>query len=110
MTLDDLIVYGADTEQGLQRCLGREDFYLRLVESLKGETGFDRLRDALAADDLDAAFDAAHALKGVLANLALTPLYEPINEITELLRARTQMDYTPLLDQILAEWDRFLAL
>ena len=33
-------------------------------------------------------------------NLALTPLYEPVQEITELLRAETDMDYTALMNQI----------
>ena len=49
------------------------------------------------------AFEAAHALKGVLGNLSLTPLYEPVQEITELLRNRTEMDYTPLLETILEQ-------
>ena len=43
---------------------------------------------------------AAHALKGVLGNLSLTPLYEKVCEITELLRARTETDYAPLLSEI----------
>ena len=37
---------------------------------------FDALQAAIDADDLDAAFEAAYALKGVLANLSITPLYE----------------------------------
>ena len=43
---------------------------------------------------------ASHALKGVLGNLSLTPLYEKVCEITELLRARTETDYAPLLSEI----------
>lgn len=110
MTLDDLVAYGANVDEGLARCMGNEEFYLRMVDTVKKEDGFDKLRDAIGANDLKAAFEAAHALKGVLGNLSLTPLFEPMNEITELLRSETQMDYGPLLQDILAKWEAFLAL
>ena len=110
MTLQELEAYGANVQEGLGRCMGMEAFYLKLVETIKTEAGFDNLRNAIEANDLDAAFEAAHALKGVLSNLALTPMQEPVMEITELLRARTEMDYSELLGQILGEWERFKAL
>ena len=52
-----------------------------------------------------AAFEAAHALKGVLGNLSLTSIYAPIVEITELPRNNTDMDYTSLLSNILEKKD-----
>ena len=110
VTIDDLIAYGANVDEGLSRCMGNEGFYLRLVESLKGEQGFDALKAALDAGNLREAFETAHALKGVLGNLSITPLYEPVSELTEYLRAETQMDYAPLIDAILQERDRFVAL
>lgn len=110
MTLDDLAAYGADIDEGLGRCMGMEEFYLKLVGTVKDEAGFGALENALRANDLDTAFEAAHALKGVLGNLALTPLYEPVHEITELLRARTEMDYSELLDTILSQRDKLAAL
>ena len=110
MTLQELEAYGANVQEGLGRCMGMEAFYLKLVETIKTEAGFDNLKNAIEANDLDAAFEAAHALKGVLSNLALTPMQEPVMEITELLRARTEMDYSELLGQILDEWERFKAL
>ena len=110
MTLDELAAYGANVEEGLSRCMGNEDFYLRLVGMAKSEGGFDQLEQALAENNLRAAFEAAHSLKGVLANLALTPLFEPVSEITELLRAETPMDYSELLEKINTEKERFFAL
>ena len=64
----------------------------------------DRL-DKLEAGDLDKAFEYAHALKGVTGNLALTPIDRPVREITEFLRSRTDMDYGPLLAEILSQRD-----
>ena len=77
---------------------------------MKGEAGFDRLQEALGAGNLDDAFEAAHALKGMLGNLSLTPMYEKSCEITELLRARTQMDYTPLITELLSMRDTLRVL
>lgn len=110
MTLDDLAVFGANVHEGLVRCMNNEGFYLQLAESIKGEEAFDALRDAIAANDLDAAFEIAHSLKGILANLAITPLFEPVSEITELLRSKEDADYPALVDEILRRRDEFRAL
>jgi HPt (histidine-containing phosphotransfer) domain-containing protein len=103
LTIEKLKEYGADIEKGLNLCMNNEDFYLRMVSMILSEASFDDLSRALEADDLDGAFKAAHALKGVSGNLSLTPLYEKVTEITELLRAKTQMDYSELLSGILNE-------
>lgn len=101
LTLESLKQYGANVEEGLSRCMGNEAFYFRLVSIIPDEENFARLKSSIETDDLDAAFEAAHALKGVTGNLSLTPLYQPIFEITELLRARTKTDYSALLSEIL---------
>ena len=110
MTLDDLIAYGANVDEGLERCMGNEGFYLRLVETVKADPSFEALHTALADGNLDDAFAAAHSLKGALGNLSLTPLCEPILEITELLRNRTETDYSDLLAKIDAEYEKLCAL
>ena len=110
LTVDTLRAFGANVDEGLGRCMGREDFYLRLVKMVRTDTNIVRLREAVDAGDLKAGFEAAHALKGVLANLALTPIQQPVSEITEFLRADTAMDYQPLLKRIEDEWARFAAL
>ena len=105
LTIESLKEIGVKPEDGLKRCMDMEDFYLKLVRTVPEDQGFQKLQEALDGQDLDAAFEAAHSLKGVLGNLSLTPLYEPVYEITELLRSRTEMDYTPLLEQIMEQRD-----
>ena len=105
LTIDALNEFGADTKEGMKRCLNNEEFYLKMVSAVTTEKSFDVLREALEAGDLKAGFEAAHALKGVLANLSLTALLEPAVEITEYLRAGTQMDYGPLLEKLLSKKD-----
>ena len=110
LTVDALQEFGADTAEGLARCMNNEQFYLRLVAMAVGDANFEKLADAIGAQDFKAAFEAAHALKGLVGNLSLTPLYEPVCRITELLRSRTDTDYTPLLEEISAQKEKLDAL
>ena len=103
LTIEKLKEYGANIEEGLERCMGNEEFYLKMVNMMIADNSIDKLKDAIADNNLDTAFEAAHALKGVAANLSLTPLTEPAVEICELLRSRTEMDYSELLEKILEQ-------
>ena len=106
LTIDALREYGANVDEGLGRCMGNEALYLKLVNTIPTEKNFETLKKSLDNNDLESAFDAAHALKGITGNLALTPLYDPIVEITELLRARKEMDYSEKLGVILESRDK----
>ena len=110
LTVQSLRDFGADVDQGLSRCMNNEQFYLRMVSMIFDDRNFDRLAAAIGDNDLKDGFEAAHALKGVLSNLALDPILRPVEEITELLRARTETDYTALLDQILRARDELLSI
>ncbi len=100
LTIDFLKEYGADVESGLLRCMGSEEFYLMMIGKALEDTNYSVLREKIEAKDYAGAFEAAHALKGVLGNLSLTPMYTPMCEITELLRAGTDTDYEPLLKDL----------
>lgn len=110
ITIEALKAFGADTDKGLGRCLNKEDFFLRLVGMAIDDANIEKLRTAIDNNDLDQAFEAAHALKGTTGNLSLDPVYGPLCEITELLRSRTEMDYTELMDRILGKYDELKRL
>ena len=100
LTIDALSSYGGNVEEGLTRCVNNEAFYLKLVGKTMDDPSFERLTKAIENKDLDDAFEAAHALKGALGNLALTPLCEPVNEMVELLRAKEDADYDLYIEEI----------
>ena len=110
LTIEKLRTFGANVEEGLQRCINNETFYLKLVEKAIRDPAFDNLREAAEQGDLERGFEIAHALKGVTANLALTPIFVPISEITELFRHRTKTDYLPIIGTIIAKRDELIAL
>jgi len=110
LTVQGLREFGADVDQGLARCMNNESFYLRMVSMIFNDGNFDKLAAAVADNDLKAGFEAAHALKGVLSNLALDPILDPVTEITELLRAGTETDYSGLVEQILGARDELVRI
>ena len=110
ITLDALRAYGANVDEGLQRCMNMEAFYLRMVGMAKDSLKVDELKAALDSGDRDTAYELAHGMKGALLNVAVTPLARPVAEMSDALKAHKDMDYAPLMDEILAERDRFTAL
>jgi len=110
LTIDSLKALGADTDEGLARCLNNEEFYLRMVGMALSGDAYEKLRKTVESGDLDGGFEKAHALKGVLTNISLTTLAAPVIEITEALRSRRDIDYSELLDRIDAELKRYREL
>ena len=108
MTLDSLRDFGANVDEGLQRCMGMDSFYLEMVELGLSDERFESLGKAIEDKNLDEAFEMAHALKGVIGNLALTPLYDTLCDITEHLRGREEMDYKPVYDKIMEQRDQVM--
>ena len=112
LTMDALQAFGANTSEGVARCFGKEDFYLRLVKMVvtQNQKDFDQLDASVKSGDLGAAFEAAHSLKGVLGNLSLTPILEPVSEITEQLRAKEDRDYSGPVSTILEKFEELKKL
>jgi HPt (histidine-containing phosphotransfer) domain-containing protein len=112
MTLDALRAYGANTAEGVARCMNNEPFYLRMVAMALADKNFDALTAAMDAGDVTAAFEAAHALKGSIGNVSLSPIYRPLCELTELLRGKSMPaeDGRALLEQIVSEREKALRL
>lgn len=110
ITLDDLKELGADTATGIARCVNDEGFYLKMVNMALQDANFEQLKEAVESGDLSAAFERAHALKGVMGNVALTSLFEPIAAMTEELRAGNDIDYSDYLNTIFTELEKYRAL
>ena len=97
ITIEKLREFGADVDDGLSRCLNKAELYLNLVSKLTEDKTLYLLEQQLVRKEFDGAFETAHSLKGVYANLSLTPLTGPVTDITELLRKRTNMLVTILV-------------
>lgn len=103
--------WNCDTKSALDRMLGDEDFYASLLMEYKDSFDFNRLREASAQGRCQEAFEVAHALKGVLGNLGLTPLYTMVCEVVEMLRKGSCEGIPEKADAMIAkkaELDRLL--
>lgn len=106
LTIDTLRAWGANVDEGVARCVNNEAFYLRMVQkAIDDQSGVDALKAALASGNRTAGFEAAHKLKGVFANLSLTPVLNPTVELTELLRGNGEGDPLPLLEKTLVAFE-----
>lgn len=78
---------GCDIDGALARTLNDETFLLHCLSVAMEGPEFAELGTALEQNDAKAAFEYAHALKGVLGNVGLTPLLNHVVKIVEPLRA-----------------------
>lgn len=105
-----LTKYGADVPSALERFLDDAELYESCTATFMQDASFAALGQAIASANYEAAFEAAHTLKGVAANLSLTPLLRAISELVEALRAQ---NYTKLDEQyqaVLIQQNIILAL
>ena len=47
LSVEALREYGANVDEGLGRCMGNKDLYLRLVSTVKNKKSFGFLKDSL---------------------------------------------------------------
>ena len=105
--------YGADADDTLRRFMGDADLYMDCVRLLLKDPAPHTLEHALRARDYPAAFDAAHSIKGLAANLGLTPLLDGTCALVEALRDKAGWDdarLAALYGEVRGQFDRLAAL
>lgn len=91
---------GFDLREGLQRCLGREQTYLRLLKKFRVnfETSADDIEQALGLEQVEQASQILHKLKGVCGNLAATQLYRSCQDLNKAMQRQSSDLQTQLAD------------
>lgn len=108
--LDKCRAYGADVDGTMDRLLNDEELFESCLRSFSKDEGFAGLKCAIEEKDYKAAFEHAHALKGVAGNLGLTPLFQAISELVEALRQDDYSNVDAQYAKIAAEQDKMNAL
>lgn len=75
----------------------------RFIGKFLDDGSFSELTSAMAAGQTEAAFRAAHTLKGVSANLGFEQLRQSASALTEFLRGKAELvpaEALPLLEQV----------
>ena len=77
---------GINVDTALKRFLDDEEMYFEFLNSFVEDTLMSRLKQAVQNGSVDDAFEAAHALKGLCANLSIDSMSKMIVPMVEILR------------------------
>ena len=84
--IDELARWGCDVNTALDRFDGDRELYLECLGIFDKDKNFDDLGHLLQEKKYPEAFNCAHALKGVTANLSLGPLLAAITAVSDHLK------------------------
>lgn len=104
---------GADVETTLKRFMNNDAIYQKFLGKFPNDQNYANLGTNLEAGAFEEAYKCAHALKGVVGNLGLTPIYERVSELVEELRnkAAEEVDVdraNELWQEIKKVYERFI--
>ena len=102
MIFQTLEEWGCDVEGALDRFLDDKELYVTCLRTVVEDANFAKLGSALDEQNVSQAFDYAHTLKGVFANLGLTPMFVIVETIVEPLRAGSGKNLEEPYEHLLA--------
>lgn len=105
MTLEQCYEQLKGNYQEAKQRLMTERLIAKFILKFPADPSMEQLRTAIKMDDHDAAFRAAHTLKGVAANLAFSDLQKNASELTEQLRSSQEAASQELLEKLEASYN-----
>lgn len=103
---EELYRYGVNLSEVMERFINDEELYYDCLYSFIDDPSFESLGDTLRAKEYEAAFEHAHALKGVAGNLGLYPLLNVICDIVEPLRNHEYSNLEQQYREVLTEREK----
>lgn len=85
---------GVDIDDVMDRFVGNESLYFKCLSKFLEDSNYNRMMEAIDKEDARLAFEASHALKGVVSNLGFSKLFKPIHSLVEVFRVGS-MDFDP---------------
>ena len=96
--LEQFRMAGGDVEVVMERFMEDEELLRECLAQYISEDDFGKLETAIKAQMYKEAFEYAHALKGVVGNLGINPVYETLAVLVESLRHATY-------ENLMEEWN-----
>lgn len=106
---------GADVETTLKRFMGNDAIYQKFLGKFPADPNYANLGTNIEAGAFEEAYKCAHALKGVVGNLGLTPIFNKVSELVEELRNKAAEDVdadraNALWQEIKVVYEKFIAI
>lgn len=107
--LTELKELGANTEEGLARCMNKTELYEKLLKKMPANIAQLEVLSFFECGDNETALKNAHTIKGIAGNLSITPLFSAYTEIVNLLRADKPEQAKEMLISILPTQEKILS-
>ena len=101
---------GINVSEGLHRFGGNQEIYEKFLMKFPENESYKQMLDAIEKQDVEAAFQASHALKGVAGNLSLEKLYQAILPLVEEFRAGRMEQTGALLPPVKEAYETVMAV
>lgn len=98
-----LTVAGIDPNDGIKRFSGNTEKYEEFLKKYLDDGHYTELCEAIRKKNVTEAFAAAHALKGIAANISLAGLYADIQPLVEELRNGSMEHADELLQKVTSD-------
>lgn len=92
-------------DKTISRFLNDEDFYYKCLCEFSNDENFENIKQSIFFKDYQKVFECAHSLKGVSANLGLTPIYDCCAHIVDTLRYEVPLDADEKLENYYEKLD-----
>ncbi len=106
--LEQYQLAGCDVKGVMDRFMDDEELLQECLAQFVVENDFAGLEDAILKGDCKTAFEYAHALKGILGNLGITPVYRPVCALVESLRASETEALSAQLCEVMNAYEDFV--
>lgn len=83
---------GINVKSGINRFGNKEKLYEKYLLKFLNDNSFNELYEFMMHTDYEKAFMSAHTLKGIVGNLSLDNLYEPLCDLVEGLRKGNNLE------------------
>ena len=100
---------GIDVADALARFMDNEALMLKFLLRFPQDQNFALLKQAMDSGNVNQAFEAAHTLKGVTGNLAMTQLFQQVSLLVEDLRNQNLSAAQAQIPELEAQYSRILA-
>ncbi len=105
-----LLDAGVNLETAMNRFMGNEDLLVQFLKRFPDDPNYGLLVKTMGEKDYEGAFQAAHAMKGLIGNLSLDSLSEVVCREVEFLRHGEYSDAEEHFPEVVTEYERVAAL
>lgn len=91
---------GVNPDSAIERFMGNESLYIRMLKKFLDDKTFVSLIEAVSAKDGKTALESSHTLKGICGNLSIDCLYALFSDQVALMRANKWDEAYAMMDEI----------